>query len=207
MLVTYKSVPPFSVSGDFTVGTFHPNPGWCPGCGPGLPGADSGDVAIIVLSAPRNPGAFATLPGVGLVDTLAMKTAVNLVGYGTQDFTRGGGPPQPIITLTRFFAPSQLIQSNNRQSPEFIKLTANPAGGKGGVCFGDSGGPDVLAGTDIVLAVNSYVTNGIARGSRIRTASICARSSPSSTASSGRSRALIWVWGPAVSHRDARPHP
>jgi hypothetical protein len=164
VLVTYKTSPPFSLAADFTVGTFHPDPDWCPGCGPGLPGADSRDVAVVVLSAPRSPGAFATLPAAGLVDTLAMKTAVDLVGYGTQDFTRGGGQPEPIITLTRFFAPSQLIQSNNRQSPEFIKLTANPASGKGGTCFGDSGGPDVLAGTDIVLAVNSYVTNGNCAG-------------------------------------------
>lgn len=29
----------------------------------------------------------------------------------------------------------------------------------GGTCFGDSGGPDLLGGTDTVLAVNSYVTN------------------------------------------------
>jgi len=77
---------------------------------------------------------------------------------------RGGGPPSAIFLFTRYFAPSQLIQSNNRQSVEFIKLTANPSNGKGGVCFGDSGGPDILSGTDIVLAVNSYVTNGNCAG-------------------------------------------
>ena len=93
-----------------------------------------------------------------------MKTPVDVVGYGTQAFTRGGGPPQPVITLTRRFAPSELIQSNNRTSAEFIKLSANPGRGKGGTCFGDSGGPDVLGGTDIVLAVNSFVTNGNCAG-------------------------------------------
>jgi hypothetical protein len=76
----------------------------------------------------------------------------------------GGGPPQPVITLTRRFAPSDLIQSNNRSSAEFIKLSANPGAGKRGTCFGDSGGPDVLGGTDIVLAVNSFVTNGNCAG-------------------------------------------
>jgi len=63
-----------------------------------------------------------------------------------------------------FFAPSQLIQSNNLASAEFIKLTANPSQGTGGVCFGDSGGPDVLGGTNVILAVNTFVTNGNCTG-------------------------------------------
>jgi len=37
-------------------------------------------------------------------------------------------------------------------------------GGSGGTCFGDSGGPDLLAGTSTVLAVNSYVTNANCSG-------------------------------------------
>jgi hypothetical protein len=111
-----------------------------------------------------NPGAFAVLPTVGLVDTLPMKTAIDIVGYGVQGFIRGGGPPQQVFTAIRFFAPSELIQSNNKQSDEFIKLTQNPAQGKGGTCFGDSGGPDLLHGTEIVLAVNSYGTNSNCAG-------------------------------------------
>jgi hypothetical protein len=164
VFVSYKSGPPFNLATDFTQGTFHPDPDWCIGCGPGLAGADSHDVAVIALNAPRNPGAFAALPSVGLVDTLAMGTGVDIVGYGVQGFIRGGGKPGQIFLFTRYFAPSQLVQSNNVQSAEFIKLTANPAKSKGGLCFGDSGGPDVLSGTDIVLAVNSYVTNANCAG-------------------------------------------
>lgn len=164
VLVTYKSAPPYSLAADFTPGTFHPHPDWCLGCGPGLVGFDTRDVAVIALSAPRNPGAFVTLPAAGFVDTLPMRTPVEIVGYGVQGFQRGGGPPTAVSLLTRYFAPSLLIQSNHRHSDEFIKLTANPAHGKGGVCFGDSGGPDILAGTDIVLAVNSYGTNSNCSG-------------------------------------------
>jgi hypothetical protein len=164
VFVSYKSGPPFSMATDFTQGTFHPDPDWCIACGPGLPGFDSHDVAVIALNGPRNPGAFVALPSVGLVDSLAMKTGVDIVGYGVQGFIRGGGRPGQIFLFTRYFAPSQLVQSSNVQSVEFIKLTANPAQGKGGLCFGDSGGPDVLSGTDIVLAVNSYVTNGNCAG-------------------------------------------
>ena len=164
VLVTYKTSPPFSLAADFTTGTFHPHPDWCIGCGPGLPGFDTHDVAVVTLSAPRDPGAFAILPGVGFVDTLPMKTPVDVVGYGVQGFERGGGPPEGIVTFVRHFAQAELIQSNHKHASEFIKLTANPGRGKGGTCFGDSGGPNVLSGTDIVLAVNSYVTNGNCTG-------------------------------------------
>ena len=109
-------------------------------------------------------GAFALLPAEFAVDALPMKTPVELVGYGAQGFIRGGGKPTEVFLFTRFFAPSQLVQSNNVQSGEFIKLTANPAQGKGGVCFGDSGGPDLLSGTPIVLAVNTLVANGNCAG-------------------------------------------
>jgi hypothetical protein len=164
VFVTYKSGPPFSLATDFTQGTFTPDPDWCPGCGHGVPGFDTHDVAVVTLSADRNPGAFVELPAANLVDTLPMKTEVEIVGYGVQGFIRGGGPPSQIFLFTRFFAPSLLIQSNDRISEEFIKLTANPAQGKGGICFGDSGGPDILGGTRTVLAVNTFVNNGNCAG-------------------------------------------
>jgi hypothetical protein len=157
VFVSYKSGPPFGAT--FTPGTFFPDPDWCIGCGPGLPGFDSHDVAVVVLAAPSNPGSFAELPAQYLVNNLQMGTDVDIVGYGVQGFVHGGGPPGQVFTFTRYFAPSLLIQSNNKQSDEFIKLTANPAKGKGGVCFGDSGGPEILSGTNIVIAVNSYGTN------------------------------------------------
>jgi len=164
VFVAYKSAPPFNFATDFTEGTFHPNPDWCIACGPGLPGFDSHDVAVITLEAPADPGEFASLPSVGLVDTLPMNTPVDIIGYGVQGFIRGGGQPGQVFLFTRYFAPSLLVQSNNVQSVEFIKLTANPAKGKGGLCFGDSGGPDILSGTNTILAVNSYVTNGNCAG-------------------------------------------
>jgi len=164
VLVTYKSEPPFSLANDFTEGTFHPDPAWCLGCGQGLPRFDTHDVAVITLNAPVNPGGFAALPSEGFVDTLPMGTAVDLVGYGVQGFVRGGGQPQQVFLFTRYYAPTILVQSNHVHSDEFIKLQANPSKGTGGTCFGDSGGPDLLGGTNIVLAVNSYGTNSNCAG-------------------------------------------
>jgi len=147
-----------------TSGTFHPHPDWCIGCAPGLPGFDTHDIAVIKLDAEVTTVGYAALPSEGLVDTLKMREEIDLVGYGVQGFVPGGGPPGQVFLWTRYYAPSLLIDANFKQSGEYIKLTANPAKGKGGTCFGDSGGPDLLGGTNIILAVNSYVTNGNCAG-------------------------------------------
>jgi len=160
VLVSPSNQQPLGV----VTGVVHNDPSWCIACGNGLQGFDSHDVAVITLDTPVNLPEYAELPSPGLVDTLAMKSPVDIVGYGVQRFVRGGGKPQEIFTATRYFAPSQLVQSNNRASAEFIKLTANPSQGTGGTCFGDSGGPNLLGGTNVVLAVNSYVTNGNCSG-------------------------------------------
>ena len=68
------------------------------------------------------------------------------------------------MLLTRFFAPSLLIQSNDVISDEFIKLTANPAQGKGGICFGDSGGPDLIGGSTTAIAINTFLNNSNCAG-------------------------------------------
>ncbi|CAN5188640.1 hypothetical protein BH20ACT22_BH20ACT22_03000 [soil metagenome] len=65
----------------------------------------------------------------------------------------------------RLYAETQLVAPGSFvHSDEFIRLTANPGQDKGGICFGDSGGPDLLHGTDTVLAVNSYATNSNCAG-------------------------------------------
>jgi len=164
VFVSYKSGAPFSLANDFTQGTFHPNPNWCFGCDHSRVGVDTHDVAVVVLNSPKDPGEFVALPAAGLVDTLLSNTPVEIVGYGTQGFIRGGGRPQELFLFTRFFAPSILIDSNDVLSGEFIKLTANPAQGKGGICFGDSGGPNLLDGSHTVLAINTCVNNSNCAG-------------------------------------------
>jgi hypothetical protein len=151
-------------SGLFITGEAHTHPDFCLGCGRGLVRFDTFDVGVVTLDMASSVGSYAQLPEPGLVATLPMRTRVDIVGYGVQHEVVGGGPPFWVGTLTRYFAPSLLIASESRLSDMFIKLTANPAQGKGGVCFGDSGGPDLLGGTNIVLAVNSFVTNGNCSG-------------------------------------------
>lgn len=149
----------------FFSGTWYPDPDFCVACGGGLPGFDTHDVAVVVLDRPvpkRVVSRYAQLPTEGLVDTLAPGTELTIVGYGVQNFTTGGGPPQVGDLFTRFFAPVLLVEGEDTLSDEFIKVTANQAKGKGGVCFGDSGGPVLLG--DTIIAVNSFGTNSLCRG-------------------------------------------
>lgn len=155
-------------------GTPHTNPDFAIGAGNGLPGFALRDVGVIVLSEPVPTsvvGEYAQLPAEGLVDTLANKTAVEIVGYGVQEQIRGAGPPVWTGFRIRLKADAELVSGNFVHADEFIRLTQNPGGGSGGTCFGDSGGPDLLDDSNTVLAVNSYVTNGnctgVGYGSRV----------------------------------------
>ena len=157
-------------------GSYYFDPDFALESGGGLPGFDTHDVAIVILTAsgckvpagltgscgpvPASATSrkYGALPSEGRVDSLANKTGVDIVGFGAQNFVIGGGPcggpckPVQGAAFTRFFAPTTLIASNDRISNEFLKLHAN----NGGVCFGDSGGPDLLGGTNVILAVNSF---------------------------------------------------
>lgn len=122
----------------------------------------SSDVAVVIFSPGLDVtgGSYGTLPGVGVVDGLPMNAPIDLVGYGVQGFQRGGGPPQPVPPvkdLTRTFAPTTLIAANDKLSSTFLKL-------HNGACNGDSGGPDLKAGTNAVLGVNSFVNNNVCGG-------------------------------------------
>jgi hypothetical protein len=167
-------VPDYPWGGVVAVeGTPWTNPDFCIGCAGGLPGFDYRDVGIVVLDEEVDVGGFAQLPAPGLVDTLKNKTDVDFVGYGVTDQVGVGMPPRPRWTglKNRLYAPSKLVSGEFVHSDEFMRLMLNASQGKGGTCFGDSGGPDLLGGTDTVLAVNSYVTNancaGVGYSSRV----------------------------------------
>ena len=187
--VTYDVVPfplyPYGGPGSGAVeGTPYTNPKYGSdenpyGGGNGLPAFSYRDVGIVVLDEPVYMDEMAELPDPGLVDTLKNKTDIDLVGYGVQYQAQIPGSelpqPPPYYRWTgprvRLYAPSEKVSGKFVFASEYMRLSMNPGGGTGGTCFGDSGGPDLLGGTNTVVAVNSFVTNincsGVGYSSRV----------------------------------------
>jgi hypothetical protein len=137
--------------------------------GNGLVGFSWGDVGVVVLSEPVPTSVvdtYAQLPEPNVVDSLSTGAGLEFVGYGVQFKAKVSGPPYDRWTgpKVRMYTYGAFLSGHGRTSDDQIKVTMNPGGGSGGTCFGDSGGPDLLAGTDTVIAVNSYVTNSNCAG-------------------------------------------
>jgi hypothetical protein len=120
---------------------------------------NTSDVGIVVLDRRVRLSTYGSLPSVGLADTLYRHEVFTIVGYGLQDVQ-----PVEVGEVRRIKASAKLISLQSGYSAGFnLQLSSNPGKPhRGGLCFGDSGGP-VLYGTTI-LAVNSFVINANCAG-------------------------------------------
>jgi hypothetical protein len=146
-------------------GTAHTHPDFCLGCTPGLPGSDIYDVGVVVLDKPVEMDTYGELPPEGRVDTLRRGQPLIDVGYGTNDFEVGGGPPRKVSFDVRYRANVTLVSTNNRPSDMFLRLSGSSAGRGGeGICSGDSGGPVFLPDQRTIVGNNSFVNNSRCAG-------------------------------------------
>lgn len=121
------------------------------------------DVGIIELADAVDLSEYGTLPGVDSLDGLKVgkKTKFDSVGYGLQAAQLNNPTPQAhtVANRVRMIAHPNLIQINTPGfTGDFSMLLTNNTR-TGGTCFGDSGGPNFLAGTNVIAAVTSYGLN------------------------------------------------
>jgi hypothetical protein len=125
------------------------------------------DVGLIILNTPvQEIQSFPALPPIGLADNLPVKTSLQVIGYGVQNPSNGNNLPPLAGSISRNSATVNLLSTNFQGSDNYLKCSANAAQGKGGIAYGDSGGPVMYTdnGQSIVLAVNAYVNNGNCAG-------------------------------------------
>jgi hypothetical protein len=122
------------------------------------------DLGVLVLSEPVVRAEYGQLPTPGLLDELYAANKQQLytaVGYGLE----GAGPKTSFGGDTRRRADLRLVNLTgvggigDGVSAKFSNNAAT-----GGTCFGDSGGPIFVAGTNVLTSVNSYAKNSTCSG-------------------------------------------
>lgn len=138
-------------------GTWHQHPGYYGGADNPL------DVAVVVLDKPVR-GTTARIAPLGLLDrmkadgTLNQSTAFTSVGYGAQETEPPHGWGAPGSSFTYLDTREWAIGYFNALGKGYLTISQNIASGSGGTCYGDSGGPQFLGGTDSNLQVSVTVT-------------------------------------------------
>lgn len=118
------------------------------------------DVGMLILDSPIFLDQYASIAEAGTVDQLPVGTAITYSGYGVSR-------EKPSVTSLRqrLMATGFIVNTHNANTAGFnIQLSTNPGNGRGGACFGDSGGPILYDSTDVILGVNSFVINGQCAG-------------------------------------------
>jgi hypothetical protein len=128
---------------------------------------ETNDVGIIVLPQPATFTAeFAVLAEPGSLDYLATNQrrgappGVTFTGYGVSDIR-----PAQLSFRERLMATGFIINVRSANTAGFnVQVSTNVGKGRGGTCFGDSGGPILWDAGHTVVAVNSFVINGNCAG-------------------------------------------
>jgi hypothetical protein len=127
------------------------------------------DIGVVVLNEPVEMDQYGELPDIGTLDALAtargrQDVTFDVVGYGLQYIRRSPikGPIHLDDDRIRHQGVVSLVNLGNSLSDGYNLMHNGDKGrdnGSGGTNFGDSGGPILLPGTNVVVAITSFGFN------------------------------------------------
>lgn len=146
ILVTFDET--ISASGTYYAGQEYPHPKF-----PG-PSNNTYDIGVIVLDTPVDMGTYGALPTAGLLDDMKaghelMDQIFTAVGYGTVRETNTMAWQTILDNVDRNKADQEPLSLTK----SWLTLSMNLATGNGGTCYGDSGGPHFLEGTNVIASI------------------------------------------------------
>jgi secreted trypsin-like serine protease len=122
---------------------------------------DKCDLAVVLLDPAETAGLTpAELPSAGLLDAMAKAKqlrgqAFTCVGYGLTERTHDTTGP-PVFGGYDDVRRRYVTSGFHSLTPAWIHMSQNPALGDGGSSYGDSGGPNFLGTSNVVVAVTSW---------------------------------------------------
>jgi hypothetical protein len=121
------------------------------------------DVGLVILDRPIEVSEYGVLAAAGSLDELAARLGKHNVTFTISGYGVTRTNPSGLRELSfreRLMAKSTLINLRNALTSGYnVQVSGNPGGGRGGLCFGDSGGPIFYGGFDsnVIVGVNSFV--------------------------------------------------
>jgi hypothetical protein len=132
--------------------------------------AMTNDVERVILDEPYLLDDYADLAAPGTLEEYGTgpEARVTVSGYGVT-YVKGN----PAVTesyRSRLMADTWIIGTTGVANDINVQLSSAPGRGGGGTCFGDSGGPTLLYGTDTIVAVTSFgMSRNVCGGTESRT--------------------------------------
>lgn len=135
------------------------------------------DLGVVELDTPVVLPSYADLPAAGAVDDLGkgrMNAGVTAVGYGLQAASQNPvKADKTVAERVRYQADLFVVDTNGvagignidlGELPPTNSMVLSGDAKHGGTCFGDSGGPILIEGSDTIVGVTSFGLNGNCAG-------------------------------------------